>query len=1231
MKIHHPLKSLIGPLAVAALALPAISQAQPFNPVPLKQSSYTFSIVVPQSAVAPVPACVNAFVGSGQTLSDNTFYEQGLYTPIPGDTYYNSGVPFHNTVFTSINDANMTFLMPPTYLTNNDLMIVNGQYGYLPTGALTFNTPTTATSLEVLDSGGNGGCTVGWTVTYQNGNTQSGTLSVPDWFNGGSSVAWGCNGREDENGDLNNLNGSTQNNQVPYLYSTLISGLSSSSPVASVTFNYSSGSGVDNFFAVSASTDGTHYTPVPVSGFNVMALIPNTTPYPVTATMDNGTNLSNPGNTWFESGYYAADSSYGLPPSGSTFTSFSQPSHTYQMGNYSTNDATLIDADHLSANITPATPGAYTALAFLTAGGNIGGGNVMTNICIIQHADGVNETNLFFGYDWFNQSLPNAIAWESNGRVDMNSRSLNSIGNQGLPFLFETYFVLSDAGSAVTNIEVQYDTAPAGNSTTFIMAVSAATGAVLPIITQEPTPATQTWFVGQTATISVEVSGIAPLTNTWLVESNGIYVPLANGTDVNGSVVSGATTPTLSISDLTLLDSTNYEYIASNAGGTEPATTTASITVRSAGTAGLVPIANWNNIANETYPLGSTINIFSGGGPSQALATLTLSGGQVHNGWSSDGGTNGNGGNTSLMNGLLDAGNYGGSPAIATIGGLDNSTTYNVYIYDFSDTSRPSDGTDGLPDYTVNGTIYYMPVLGALTPSYWNEQDVAVGGTNFAGTGFVEGTPQATNDIGTFSYNTVSASSFGDYLEIPNVSPVNGAITIEPEADGTTYRSPFNGFELVPATGPSFGIHFLGNTADPVAIAPLPPVIQYETPSGLVNVPTNHAARMPLSVTVDEGSTAPLAYQWYGIVSGTTQAVAGATSANLTIVTTNTEAYYCVVTNFVGAATSAPVTINVFTPATPSPYVAELLALHPVAYWPLNETNGTVAFDYAGTNNGTYEGSYQLGEPGLPYANGVGTNTSAYFNGSSGYVDIPSGGANWNLNITGPMTAVEWVEVPAGGEPNFGCSLGHSDQSYRFVVNGTGNQPRWDDSGPDAYNGSFGITSQAWHQLVGIYDGSHEYLYVDNNLIDTESESSPPGGSLDDLNIAQAPDYAGSRNFEGNLAQVAIYNYALSVSQLQSLYASLDTAPLVSVTPATAAVASGNSVTFTASLAGTPATSLQWYVVVGTATNSIEGATNSMYTVTAPPLSDNGNIYAIMAANAYGTNFASATLTVTSA
>ncbi|MGA2246153.1 MAG: hypothetical protein ABSH48_14240 [Verrucomicrobiota bacterium] len=554
------MKSRLIPILLAGACL-NLARAD-FNPVTLTPSSYTFDIVVPATYVAPVPECINVTAGAGATLGDNTYYEQGLYNR-PGLVGWNSGIPTHNTLLTNINNASMTFLMPPDYTVNNEVMI-DSSYG---SDTITFQAPTTATSLSFLSCGGGGPLSVSYTVTHADTTTETGTLNLLDWFNGGSTVAWGANGRMDTGGDYNNFNNSAVNNNAPYLYANTIT-VSGASPVVSVTLSGAT-QNHGNFFAVSGSNGGATWTPIPLTpdSYNVMGIIPATSPFPVTATMDQGTNLAYNGNlaTWFEQGFDRSYPNAGLPPSGSELDSVSQPTHHYQLASYSANNAILIDTNHLVANITPASPASYSSFALLTAGGNVGS-PPMTNLCVLQHADGVQETNLFLGYDWFDNNHNSAIAFKAGGRCNLANRTDNQINNN-YPYLFETYFLVADTGSPVTNIVVQYVHANSSSSTTYVMALSAASGGIPPVVNVGPVPDSQTLGVSQTATFTAGAIGTAPITGYWQKDNNGVYQTLSDGPSGDGSIIIGSHTFSLTISNLFLPDGTNYQFVVNNAFG----------------------------------------------------------------------------------------------------------------------------------------------------------------------------------------------------------------------------------------------------------------------------------------------------------------------------------------------------------------------------------------------------------------------------------------------------------------------------------------------------------------------------------------------------------------------------------------------------------------------------------------------------------------------------------------
>ena len=64
--------------------------------------------------------------------------------------------------------------------------------------------------------------------------------------------------------------------------------------------------------------------------------------------------------------------------------------------------------------------------------------------------------------------------------------------------------------------------------------------------------------------------------------------------------------------------------------------------------------------------------------------------------------------------------------------------------------------------------------------------------------GSLKESPKARMTLAT----TLSATNFGDYIVFSNIAPAGGAISVTAETDTSSFRSPLNGIELVPATGP---------------------------------------------------------------------------------------------------------------------------------------------------------------------------------------------------------------------------------------------------------------------------------------------------------------------------------------------------------------------------------------------------------------------------------------------
>ena len=278
--------------------------------------------------------------------------------------------------------------------------------------------------------------------------------------------------------------------------------------------------------------------------------------------------------------------------------------------------------------------------------------------------------------------------------------------------------------------------------------------------------------------------------------------------------------------------------------------------------AGVVAITGWTNIPTATFTSGT---IWSSDG--SISATLTRSGAGRANLWHS--GSEGDGGNGSLLDGYNDC--QVNNPTTNVISRLTGSA-YTVYLYTAGDAARPGDATQWLPNYTVNGTEYCTATVDG----------------NGAFQGWIKG------GVTTVNNNTYPpALVHGNYIEIDNVIPVGGAITISANADNRTWRPPLNGMEIVASTSA--------------------PLIQ-QPPSGL-RLYTNGVAQFAM---VAKGVN-PLFYNWrkYGVNLNNGGNISGAQSSVLTV-TNLTFAdigdYTVTVSNAFGSVTSQVAHLNVVAP-----------------------------------------------------------------------------------------------------------------------------------------------------------------------------------------------------------------------------------------------------------------------------------------------------------------------------
>lgn len=316
----------------------------------------------------------------------------------------------------------------------------------------------------------------------------------------------------------------------------------------------------------------------------------------------------------------------------------------------------------------------------------------------------------------------------------------------------------------------------------------------------------------------------------------------------------------------------------------------------------------------------------------------------------------------------------------------------------------------------------------------------------------------------------------------------------------------------------------------------------------------------PASITRSVGSKAafiaqaggalPVTYQWY---KGTTPIPAGTNQmlwlSDVQLADDGTT-YYARISNPWSNTNSEAAMLTVVPRAVDVPvtgYARVIKADDPVAFWRLDEPEGSItAVDAIGSFDGTYTpGSgtitYQV-PTGIP---NEGNKAFAVTGGAR--VAVP-----WALELSprGPFTAEAWF-MPA--------TLRADDLDYRTVFSSMGFGPGG--TGPHGWllyqqpNNRFAwvlfsqgwlssfmgdpvsvIEANTWYHMALTYDGSLFRIYVNGQLTATQAYDSFIPNLDGAINLGWRSDN-GWNPFDGTLDDVAFYNKALTLEQVQAHYA----------------------------------------------------------------------------------------------
>ena len=205
-----------------------------------------------------------------------------------------------------------------------------------------------------------------------------------------------------------------------------------------------------------------------------------------------------------------------------------------------------------------------------------------------------------------------------------------------------------------------------------------------------------------------------------------------------------------------------------------------------------------------------------------------------------------------------------------------------------------------------------------------------------------------------------------------------------------------------------------------------------------------------------------------------------------------------------------------------------------VGYWPMDEGTGTTTADLSGNNNtGTLTNS-----PTWVTSSNCKSGNCISFDGVDDHVIVA------NSSSVGPavMTVSTWartlnnsviqefVSKTEGGSYNLGINF-WSANSLSWVAYIAGNYR--------AAEKSSSIMNNTWHHITGTFDGSTIRLFLDGVQVGSYNQA----GTISTITTplcfgAEAgPTICnGGRFLQGNLDDIRIYNRALSVDEVKSIY-----------------------------------------------------------------------------------------------
>ena len=250
------------------------------------------------------------------------------------------------------------------------------------------------------------------------------------------------------------------------------------------------------------------------------------------------------------------------------------------------------------------------------------------------------------------------------------------------------------------------------------------------------------------------------------------------------------------------------------------------------------------------------------------------------------------------------------------------------------------------------------------------------------------------------------------------------------------------------------------------------------------------------------------------------------------------------------------VSLAAWTTPVQAAYIDAVTALNPMHYWRFSETTGTSASDEVGSKTGTHNNGVTVGAAGPRTADGfagLGTDNlaPAYdgFNDDTTFANPDDLGPTKKFSTGVGALSTSFFYKSDNSATVSGVFAGYMQASgARYIFQSRDIAPTSD--GPQFFvvdssaNSASLITSDVadtdWHHVVQTWDGTTLTYWIDGGSGTpggyTYTQTGPSGNLATPTHLIMGRDANGTSPLNGRLDEFAIFDYALSGTQVVALY-----------------------------------------------------------------------------------------------